>query len=41
MIFLGYALHFRDYRILNLETNSIVENCEVTLNDTLPCAPLF
>jgi hypothetical protein len=30
-IFFGYASHSRAYRVLNLETNQIVETCEVTL----------
>jgi hypothetical protein len=28
-IFFGYASHSRAYRVLNLETNQIVETCEV------------
>jgi hypothetical protein len=41
-IFLGYASHSRAYRVLNLETNCIVETCEVTFNETMPCAtPVF
>jgi hypothetical protein len=31
-IFLGYALHSRAYYILNLETNRIMETCEVTFD---------
>src|SRR5438034_5643932 len=34
-IFLGYASHSRAYRVLNLETNLIVETCEVTFEK--PC----
>jgi hypothetical protein len=33
-VFLGYALHSRAYRVLNLETNHIMETCEVTFNET-------
>jgi hypothetical protein len=33
-IFFGYASHFRAYRVLNLETNQIVETCEVTFDET-------
>jgi hypothetical protein len=33
-IFFGYAPHSRAYRVLNLETNQIVETCEVTFNET-------
>jgi hypothetical protein len=35
-VFLGYALHSRAYRVLNLETNCIMETCEVTFNETTP-----
>src|SRR5579859_5107045 len=35
-IFLGYASHSRAYRVLILETNLIVETCEVTFNETMP-----
>jgi hypothetical protein len=33
-IFFGYASHSRAYRTLNLETNQIVETCEVTFDET-------
>jgi hypothetical protein len=39
-IFFGYASHSRAYRVLNLETNQIVETCEVTFDETLPCSHL-
>ena len=39
-IFLGYASHSRAYRVLNLETNLIVETCEVTFDETMPCTTL-
>jgi hypothetical protein len=45
-IFLGYAPHGRSYRVLNLETNTIVhvqkktntvvESCDVTFDKTAP-----
>jgi hypothetical protein len=35
-IFLGYASHSRAYHVLNLETNQIVETCEVTFDETQP-----
>jgi hypothetical protein len=35
-IFLGYTLHGRSYRVLNLETNVIVESCDVIFNETSP-----
>jgi hypothetical protein len=35
-IFFGCASHSRAYRVLNLETNQIVETCEVTFNETQP-----
>ena len=36
-IFLGYAAHSHAYRVLNLDTNRVVETCEVTFNETMPC----
>jgi hypothetical protein len=39
-IFFGYPSHSRAYRVLNLETNQIVETCEVTFDDTQPCSQL-
>jgi hypothetical protein len=33
-IFFGYASHSRAYRVLNLETNQIIETCEVTFDET-------
>jgi hypothetical protein len=41
-VFLGYALHSRAYRVLNLETNRIMETCVVTFDETAPCtSPVF
>ena len=37
-IFLGYALHSRAYRVLNLETNRVMETCEVTFDETMLCS---
>lgn len=37
-IFLGYPLHSRGYRVLNLETNKIVETCEVTFDEVSACS---
>jgi hypothetical protein len=39
-IFFGYASHSRAYRVLNLETNLIVETCEVTFDETQPRSQL-
>jgi hypothetical protein len=39
-IFFGYASHSRAYRLLNLETNQIVENCEVTFDEPQPRSQL-
>jgi hypothetical protein len=39
-IFFGYASHSREYRVLNLETNQIVETCEVTFDETQPRSQL-
>jgi hypothetical protein len=36
-IFLVYTPHGRSYRVLNLETNTIVELCNVTFDETAPC----
>jgi hypothetical protein len=36
-ILLGYTLHGRSYRVYNLETNTIVESCDVTFDETAPC----
>jgi hypothetical protein len=35
-IFFGYASHSRSYCVLNLETNQIVQTCEVTFDETQP-----
>jgi hypothetical protein len=37
-IFLGYANHSRAYRVLNLDTNLVMETCEVTFDETQPCS---
>jgi hypothetical protein len=39
-IFFGYASHSRAYWVLNLETNQIVETCEVTFDETQPRSQL-
>jgi hypothetical protein len=39
-ILFGYASHSRAYRVLNLETNQIVETCEVTFDETQPRSQL-
>jgi hypothetical protein len=36
-ILLGYTPHGRSYRMFNLETNTIVESCDVTFDKTTPC----
>jgi hypothetical protein len=33
---LGYTPHDRSYRVFNLETNIIVESCDVTFDETAP-----
>jgi hypothetical protein len=41
-IFFGYASHSRAYRVITLETNQIVESCEVTFDETQPrCELVF
>jgi hypothetical protein len=39
-IFLGYASHSHAYKVLNLETNRVIETCEVTFDETMPCSVL-
>jgi hypothetical protein len=36
----GHASHSREFRVLNLETNQIVETCEVTFDETQPLTQL-
>jgi hypothetical protein len=36
-ILLGYTPHGRSYRVFNLETNTIVESCDVTFDEIAPC----
>jgi hypothetical protein len=36
-ILLGYTPHGRSYRVFNLETNIVVESCDVTFDETAPC----
>jgi hypothetical protein len=36
-IMLGYTPHGRSYRVFNLETNTVVESCDVTFDETAPC----
>jgi hypothetical protein len=36
-ISLGYTPHGRSYRVFNLETNTVVESCDVTFDETTPC----
>jgi hypothetical protein len=39
-ILFAYASHSRAYHVLNLETNQIVETCEVTFDETQPRSQL-
>jgi hypothetical protein len=36
-ILLGYTPHDRSYRVYNFKTNTIVESCDVTFDETAPC----
>jgi hypothetical protein len=36
-ILLGYTPHGRSYRVYNFETNTVVESCDVTFNETATC----
>jgi hypothetical protein len=38
-ILLGYTPHGRSYQVFNLETNTIVESCDMTFDETAPCPP--
>jgi hypothetical protein len=41
-IFLGYTSHSHAYRVFNIEANRVVETCEVTFDETMPCSvPVF
>jgi hypothetical protein len=37
-ILLGYTPHGRSYRVYNLQTNTVVESCDVTFDETAPCS---
>jgi hypothetical protein len=37
VILLGYTPHDRFYRVLNLDTNTVVESCDVTFDESAPC----
>ena len=37
-IFLRYSLHGHSYRDYNLDTNTIMESCDVTFDESTPCA---
>jgi hypothetical protein len=36
-ILLGYTPHGKSYRVYNFETNTVVESCDVTFDETTPC----
>jgi hypothetical protein len=36
-ILLGYSPHGISYRVFNLETNTVVESCDVTFDETTHC----
>jgi hypothetical protein len=36
-IFFGYATHSQAFRVLNIDTNIVMETCEVTFDKTQPC----
>jgi hypothetical protein len=35
---LGYTPHGKSYRVYNFETNTVVESCDVTFDETAPCS---
>jgi hypothetical protein len=36
-ILLGYTSHGRSYRVFNLETNTVIESCDMIIDKTAPC----
>jgi hypothetical protein len=36
-ILLGYTPHGRSYRVYNFETNTVIESCDVTFDETASC----
>jgi hypothetical protein len=36
-ILLGYTPHDRSYRVYNVETNTVIESCDVTFDETASC----
>jgi hypothetical protein len=34
---LGYTPHGRSYRVFNIETNTVIESCDVTFDKIAPC----
>jgi archaellin len=36
-VLFGYTPHGKSYRVFNLETNTIVESCDMTLDETASC----
>jgi hypothetical protein len=36
-ILLGYTPYGRSYRVFNLETNTVIETCDVTFDEIAPC----
>jgi hypothetical protein len=36
-ILLGYTPHGRSYRVYNFETNTVIESCDVTIDETAHC----
>jgi hypothetical protein len=36
-ILLGYTPHDKSYRVFSLETNTVVQSCDVTFNESTPC----
>jgi hypothetical protein len=37
-ILLGYTPHDRSYQVSNFETNTVIESCDVTFDETTPCS---
>jgi hypothetical protein len=37
-MFLGYTPHGKSYRVYSFESNTVIESCDVTFNETAPCS---
>jgi hypothetical protein len=35
-LLLGYTTHVRSYRVINLDTNTVIDSCDVTFDESAP-----